>query len=174
LIIETGSACSGERAVVDRRARRDALRLAAVQAIYQMELTGVDAEAVTNSSSSIVSSATRNERSPGPATSSSARSFAACRSISSRSIDRSPRYLAADWRLNSGFDPACDLRAGAFELIARRDMPAKVVIDEYLNQSRLFQSPMTRICECRAGQTRPPPSAPRNSEKPPEGDELQF
>ena len=47
--------------------------------------------------------------------------------------------LSADWRL-SRIDSILRaiLRAGAFELIAMKDVPAKVVIDEYLDVSHAF------------------------------------
>jgi N utilization substance protein B len=49
--------------------------------------------------------------------------------------------LASDWRL-SRVDSILRaiLRAGAYELIARPDVPARVVIDEYVELSHAFFS----------------------------------
>ena len=51
------------------------------------------------------------------------------------------KCLAADWRLER-VDSILRaiLRAAAFELIAQRDVPAKAVIDEYVELSHAFFS----------------------------------
>jgi len=119
---------------------RRASRLAAVQAIYQMELTGVDAEAVA---SEFIAHRFEHEpemRAAGPG---DEEFFGAIvRGVPQHQveIDRSiAKCLAADWRLER-VDSILRaiLRAGAFELIARQDVPAKVVIDEYLEVSHAF------------------------------------
>ncbi len=121
---------------------RRAARLAAVQAIYQMELTGVDAEAVAREFIEHRFEQEPEMKSAGPAD----QAFFAeiVRGVPQHQveIDRSiAKCLAADWRLER-VDSILRaiLRAGAFELIARRDVPAKVVIDEYLDISHAFFS----------------------------------
>jgi N utilization substance protein B len=51
------------------------------------------------------------------------------------------KCLAANWRL-SRVDSLMRaiLRAGAYELIARPDVPAKVVIDEYVSLTHAFEA----------------------------------
>ncbi|HTP76581.1 MAG TPA: transcription antitermination factor NusB [Rhizomicrobium sp.] len=155
---------------------RRASRLAAVQAIYQMELTGVDAEAVT---SEFIEHRFEHEpemRAAGPG---DAEFFAAIVGGVPQhqvEIDRSiAKCLASDWRLER-VDSILRaiLRAGAFELIARRDVPAKVVIDEYLDISHAFFSGdepgfVNAVLDKLAHRKR----APEFGETPPE-DELQF
>ena len=117
---------------------RRASRLAAVQAIYQMELTGVDAEAVA---SEFIEHRFEHEPEMKEAGPGDEEFFGAIvRGVPQHQIeiDRSiAKCLASDWRLER-VDSI--LRAGAFELIARRDVPAKVVIDEYLEISHAFFS----------------------------------
>ncbi len=119
---------------------RRASRLAAVQAIYQMELTGGDAEAVA---SEFIAHRFEHEpemKAAGPGDEEFFASIVRGVPQHQVEIDRSiARCLAADWRLER-VDSILRaiLRAGAFELIARRDVPAKVVIDEYLEISHAF------------------------------------
>lgn len=119
---------------------RRASRLAAVQAIYQMELTGADAEAVA---SEFIAHRFEHEPEMQAAGPGDEEFFAAIvRGVPQHQveIDRSiAKCLAADWRLER-VDSILRaiLRAGAFELIARQDVPAKVVIDEYIEISHAF------------------------------------
>jgi N utilization substance protein B len=114
---------------------RGAARMAAVQALYQMELAGTGAEEVaeefiahrfaefsdnpdTEFFSAIVTGV------PGHQVEID-RAIAAC--------------LSENWtmtRMDSILRAI--LRAAGFELIARRDVPAKVVIDEYVGLARAF------------------------------------
>jgi transcription antitermination protein NusB len=118
-------------------AARHAARLAAVQAIYQMELTSLDAEAVIDEfvehrfAESALSARPDSD-------------FFAdiVRGVPHRQkeIDRAiAQCLAADWKF-SRIDSILRaiLRAGSYELIARADVPAKVVIDEYLDITHAF------------------------------------
>ena len=114
---------------------RHAARLAAVQAIYQMELTGADAESVA---SEFV------EHRFGQETDHPDEDFFGdiVRGVPHHQveIDRSiVRCLASGWRL-SRVDSILRaiLRAAAFELVARKDVPAKVVLDEYVEISHAF------------------------------------
>ena len=91
-------------------------------------------------------------------------------------IDRSiAKCLAPDWRLER-VDSILRaiLRAGAFELIARRDVPAKVVIDEYVEIATPSSAATSRafvnaVLDKLAHRKR----AAEFGETPPE-DELQF
>jgi N utilization substance protein B len=124
-----------------RRAnQRGAARLAAVQALYQMELGGVPLEDVIAEFETyrfgqdidgeeyrdadraffreIVGGVVRDQRQLDPA-------IAAA--------------LTADWafpRLDATLRAV--LRAGAFELATRRDVPARVVISEYVDVAKAF------------------------------------
>lgn len=122
------------------QAARYAARLAAVQAMYQMELTGLDAEAVA---AEFIA-----HRFPQDAESSNngapdERLFAdIVRGVPHRQIeiDRAiAGCLSADWKLGR-IDSILRaiLRAATYELIARPDIPAKVVIDEYLDVTHAF------------------------------------
>lgn len=121
-------------------AARRAARLAAVQAIYQMELAELDAEAV-------IEEFIEHRLSAGaeiaPAGRADAEFFAdIVRGVPHRQseIDRAiAKYLSADWKL-SRIDSILRaiLRAAAYELIARSDVPGKVVIDEYVDITHAF------------------------------------
>jgi N utilization substance protein B len=155
---------------------RRASRLAAVQAIYQMELTGVDAEVVA---SEFIAHRFEHEPEMEAAGPGDEEFFGAIvRGVPQHQveIDRSiAKCLATDWRLER-VDSILRaiLRAGAFELIARQDVPAKVVIDEYLEISHAFfaaeePSFVNAVLDKLAHRKR----AREFGEKPPE-DELQF
>ena len=125
----------------DRHAR-SAARLAAVQALYQMELTGVDAEEAVGE---FVEHRFGRDPETGTAGALDAEFFAGIvRGVPQHQeeIDAGiTKCLSADWRL-SRIDSILRaiLRAAAFELIACRDVPAKVVIDEYVDVSHAFFS----------------------------------
>jgi transcription antitermination protein NusB len=115
---------------------RHAARLAAVQAIYQMELTGADAETVA---SEFVEHRFGREVTDHPD-----EDFFGdiVRGVPHHQveIDRSiVRCLASGWRL-SRVDSILRaiLRAAAFEVVARKDVPAKVILDEYVEISHAF------------------------------------
>jgi N utilization substance protein B len=124
---------------VDRGARR-ASRLAAVQAIYQMELTGEDAETVATE---FADHRFGREAEISPAGLPDEDFFGAIvRGVphAQIEIDRSiARCLSENWRLER-IDSILRaiLRAASFELIARKDVPAKVVIDEYVEIAHAF------------------------------------
>jgi N utilization substance protein B len=120
---------------------RRAARLAAVQALYQMELTGEDSTTVAEEfaayrfwrDDAIVPGEPDEEF------------FAAILNgvpAHQDEIDAAiADCLAEGWRLTR-VDSILRaiLRAGAFELIARPDVPAKVVIDEYVELAHAFFS----------------------------------
>ena len=124
------------------RSARSAARLAAVQALYQMELTGVDTEEVVRE---FVEHRFGREPEIGTAGELDAEFFASLvRGVPTHQeeIDAGiTKVLSADWRL-SRIDSILRaiLRAGTFELIAMKDVPGKVVIDEYVDVSHAFFS----------------------------------
>jgi len=160
---------------VDSGARR-ASRLAAVQAIYQMELTGEDAETVVSEFSD---HRFGREVEISPAGVPDEEFFGAIvRGVPhvQVEIDRSiAKCLSANWRLER-IDSILRaiLRAASFELIERRDVPAKVVIDEYVDIAHAFfhgdePSFVNAALDKMAHRKR----APEFGEMPPD-DELQF
>lgn len=127
---------------MNERTARSAARLAAVQALYQMELAGIEADEVAGE---FVDHRFGHGAEMG-ASGEPDRDFfgAIVRGVPAHQeeIDRGiAQCLAADWRL-SRIDSTLRaiLRAAAFELIARRDVPAKVVIDEYVDVGHAFFS----------------------------------
>jgi N utilization substance protein B len=121
---------------------RRAARLAAVQALYQMELTDGDAEIVAQE---FIEHRFGRETEISPAGRPDEAFFAEIlRGVPQHQveIDRSiARSLSADWKLNR-IDSILRaiLRASCYELIARRDVPARVVIDEYVEIAHAFFS----------------------------------
>ncbi|MDE2462261.1 MAG: transcription antitermination factor NusB [Alphaproteobacteria bacterium] len=122
----------------DPTARR-AARLAAVQAVYQMELTGNPADDTIGEFLDH-RFATPSEIPAGPPD----RDFFAdiVRGVTrfQVEIDRAlARSLAANWKLERIDSIArAVLRCAGYELIARADVPGKVVIDEYLYVAHAF------------------------------------
>lgn len=119
-----------------RQDRRSA-RLAAVQALYQMELTGEDAETVAREFMDHRFQAGSAADHPDETL-----FHAIVVGVPHRQaeIDRAiASCLSANWRLQR-IDSILRaiLRASAFELIGRDDIPARVVIDEYLEISHRF------------------------------------
>ncbi len=132
-------------------AARHAARLSAVQAIYQMELTGIDAEAVAiefvehRFRGEPLEAGAANEINTSAGAAPDEEFFGAvvrgvpCHQVE---IDRAiAKCLASDWRLER-VDSILRaiLRAAAFELIGRPDVPARVVIDEYVEIAHAFFS----------------------------------
>jgi len=118
---------------------RRAARLNAVQAIYQMEMTGEDAETVALE---FVEHRLGREPEVGGGEADADFFGTIVRGVPHHQveIDRSiAKVLAADWRLER-VDSILRaiLRAATFELIARRDVPARVVIDEYVEIAHAF------------------------------------
>ena len=124
------------------REGRSAARLAAVQALYQMELTGTGAE---ETAFEFVEHRFGRETETGTA---GAVDEAFFRQVVGGVPDHQEEIdaaiadcLSADWRL-SRIDSILRaiLRAAGFELIAVKDVPAKVVIDEYVDVAHAFFS----------------------------------
>lgn len=117
---------------------RSAARLAALQALYQLEMTG-------NAPDEVIQEFIEHRfgREPENAAEHDEAFFADVVHGVLRhqiEIDRSiARSLASGWTL-ARIDSILRalLRAGTYELVARRDIPAKVVIDEYVELARDF------------------------------------
>lgn len=119
---------------------RRAARLCAVQALYQMELTGNDAQSVAQQF--LDHPLGDNETSPSP-DETLFRGIVAGVPHRQSAIDRAiASCLSAKWRLKR-IDSILRaiLRAAAFEILARPDIPARVVIDEYIEIARRFANP---------------------------------
>jgi len=118
---------------------RSAARLAAVQALYEMELAGIDADAVEEE---FVAFRFGREPEISPGRPDEPFFSDIIHGVPQRQeeIDAAiTECLAADWRL-SRVDSILRaiLRAGAYELIARQDVPARVVIDQYVELAHDF------------------------------------
>ncbi len=154
---------------------RRAARLAAVQALYQMELTGEDAETVNHE---FVEHRLGREPEISGGDADAAFFGEILRGVPKHQveIDRSiSKVLAADWRLER-VDSILRaiLRAAAFELIARRDVPAKAVIDEYVDVAHAFFSgDEPNFVNAALDKLAHRKRAPEFGETPPD-DELQF
>ena len=119
---------------------RSVARLAAVQALYQMEAAGAGVEAVIREFGDH-----RFDRDlEGVRLARADETFFAdlVRGVVSdqAAVDRAiARRLARRWRLERIDATArAILRAGAFELIRRSDVPAEVAIDEYVEIAKSF------------------------------------
>lgn len=131
----TGGAESDRRQRPNRRGRR-AARLAAVQALYQMELTEDDCESVA---AQFIEH--RFAREPASATDQS-HFTDIVRGVPRQqvAIDSAIQgVLSTGWRLKR-IDTTLRaiLRAAVYELLARMDIPAAAVIDEYVEISHAF------------------------------------
>jgi transcription antitermination protein NusB len=123
-------------------APRTAARVAAVQALYQMDIAGTDLNAVIEEFVSL-----RFPRAPGDeaAAGADATYFAELlRGVVRRQREIDPlvdQQLAEGWRLKR-IDAIVRaiLRAGIFELMERSDVPVRVVINEYINVAHSFFS----------------------------------
>ena len=119
---------------------RSVARLAAVQALYQMEVSGVGGEAVIREFVDHRFDHDMEGERLAPADEAYFRDIV--RGVVERqaAIDKAiVRRLAENWRLER-IDATLRaiLRAGAFELIARPDAPTEVVIDEYVEIAKSF------------------------------------
>ena len=120
--------------------RRSAARLAAVQALYQIELAGAPIDSViAEFAHDGLRRGTAGER-PDPFDAPLFMDLVRGTAARQDEIDRAiGAALTADWpleRLESVLRAV--LRAGAYELLARPDVPVAVVISEYLDIGHAF------------------------------------
>lgn len=138
-----------KRAPAGQRNARSAARLAAVQALYQMDVAGTDIEAVIGEFVTVrfpaaaEAETTDEDVSEGVAEGADATFFAEIlRGVVRRQRDIDPavdQSLAEGWRLvRVDSIVRAILRAGLFELIERPDVPARVVINEYIEVAHAF------------------------------------
>ncbi|MFZ5834353.1 MAG: transcription antitermination factor NusB [Pseudomonadota bacterium] len=125
-----------------RRAGRSVARLAAVQALYQMELSGADAETVILE---FMSDRFGHEIDGEEYLAPDQKLFAELvRGVVARQTEIDPlvaRTVSADWSL-----PRLDatlralIRTASYELMARTDIPVKVILSEYIDIAHAFFS----------------------------------
>jgi N utilization substance protein B len=114
---------------------RHAARLAAVQALYQMEMSGLGSLEVAEEFA-----AYRFAELPAPPDTDFFNAIVNGVPPHQEEIDRAiAASLSQNWKLER-VDSILRaiLRCGVFELVARRDVPAKVVIDEYVAVAGAF------------------------------------
>jgi transcription antitermination protein NusB len=123
-----------------RPLRRSAARLAAVQALYQMELAQTDVNEVLAQFSTRTSGGSFEEGNVGSADFSHLKSIVEGVVREQRVIDpKIGESLASGWTLERlEAIMRAILRAGAFELLFRDDVPARAVISEYVDVAHAF------------------------------------
>ena len=126
------------------RQARSVARLAAVQALYQMEVAGAGVETVVREFQDHRFGGTLEGGVEGPRLAEADEPFFAdlVRGVVARQaeIDAAvQKRLAANWKL-ARLDATARalLRAGAFELLAAPETPTEVVIDEYVELAKAF------------------------------------
>jgi N utilization substance protein B len=119
---------------------RSVARLAAVQALYQMEVSGAGSEAVVREFMDHRFDADLEGQRLAPADEAYFADIVRGAVAGQAGIDKAiTKRLAQNWRLDRIDATArAILRAGAFELIARPDAPTEVVIDEYVEIAKSF------------------------------------
>jgi N utilization substance protein B len=121
---------------------RSVARLAAVQALYQMEVSGVGVDAVVREFSE--HRFDRDVDGEGDQMAAADETFFAelAKGVVSKQgeVDQAVvKRLASGWRLDRLDATArAVLRAGAYELMYRPDVPTEVVIDEYVEIAKSF------------------------------------
>ena len=122
---------------------RSVARLAAVQALYQIEVSGVGVEAVIREfTEHRFDRGIEGEESATLASADEAFFAELVRGVveNQREIDAAVvRRLASGWRLERlDATVRAILRAGAYELAHRPDVPVEVAIDEYVELAKSF------------------------------------
>jgi N utilization substance protein B len=125
------------------RQARSVARLAAVQALYQMELGGVGVETVVREFSDHRFGADLEGEPLAQADEAFFGDLVRGVVADQATIDRAVvRRLAQNWKLERlDATVRAILRAGAFELASRPDVPTEVVIDEYVELAKAFFDP---------------------------------
>jgi N utilization substance protein B len=125
---------------------RTAARMAAVQALYQMDLAGTDVSEVIDEFVSLRFGDAGADAQPedgGSLEAADAVFFSdILKGVVRRQRDIDPlidQQLATGWRLvRVDSILRAILRAGVFELMERPDVPARVIINEYINVAHAF------------------------------------
>jgi N utilization substance protein B len=127
-----------------RKQARSVARLAAVQALYQMEVAGAGVEAVIREFAEHRFDRGIEGDAEGDTLASADEAFFAdlVRGVvaAQREIDQAViKRLATGWRLERlDATVRAILRSGAFELAHRPDVPTEVVINEYVDLAKSF------------------------------------
>jgi N utilization substance protein B len=124
----------------DQQAARYAARLAAVQALYQMELAGVSAAQIGEDAQAGRLPLAEEGPFEGEVDLDLLRAILAAAVAEQAAIDTLiARHLAQGWRLER-IDAVARaiLRAGTAELWARRDVPVPAAIDHYVDIAKAF------------------------------------
>ena len=119
---------------------RSVARLAAVQALYQMEVSGAGSEAVVREFVDHRFDADMEGERLAPADEAYFADIVRGAVTGQAEIDKAvAKRLAQNWRLER-IDATLRaiLRAGAFELMRRPEAPTEVVIDEYVEIAKSF------------------------------------
>ncbi len=122
------------------RQARSVARLAAVQALYQMEVSGAGVDAVVREFSDHRFGADMEGSRLAEADEAFFGQIVRGVVQGQYAIDQAiAKHLASGWRLER-LDATLRaiLRAGAFELITRPDVPVEVAIDEYVELAKSF------------------------------------
>ncbi len=121
-------------------ARRRAARLAAVQALYQIELTGVPPEAVIAEFAAHRLGREQDGIDAGPVDRALFADLVRGAVARAGELDNLvAAVLAEDWPLDRlETTLRAILRAGTYELAARPDVPARVIISEYVDLAAAF------------------------------------
>jgi transcription antitermination protein NusB len=121
---------------------RSVARLAAVQALYQMEVSSAGVEAVIREFAEHRFDRASDDGDAPLATADEAFFADLVRGVVAhqKAVDAAvARKLASGWRLDRLDATArAILRAGAYELMERADVPTEVVIDEYVELAKSF------------------------------------
>jgi N utilization substance protein B len=122
------------------RQQRSVARLAAVQALYQMEVSGVGVDAVVREFSDHRFGGDMEGEALAEADEGFFADVVKGVVLAQTDIDQSiAKRLATGWRLDR-IDATLRaiLRAGAYELTRREDVPVEVAIDEYVEITKSF------------------------------------
>jgi N utilization substance protein B len=148
------------------RQARSVARLAAVQALYQMEISGAGVDAVVRE---FVDHRFGSDLEGEPLAEADETFFGELvRGVVEEqgAIDRAIVHrLAQNWKLERlDATVRAILRAGAYELSRRPDVPAEVVIDEYVELAKAFFDPteagfVNAALDAISGDVRPAPGA---------------
>jgi len=132
----------GKPAAAETKRRRTASRLAAVQALYQIDLTGVSPATAVIEFTRHNIAGTAHDESFGEADEQLFAELVEGTSARREDIDRGiSSVLTADWPLERlEIILRSILRAGVYELLMRSEVPTKVIISEYLDIAHAFYS----------------------------------
>jgi N utilization substance protein B len=139
------SPASKKKPAADARKPRSIARMAAVQALYQMDLAGTDVTQVIDEFAELrFGSGSDAEGDNGNSLDGADPIFFAelLKGVVRRQRDIDPlvdQQLATGWRLvRVDSILRAILRAGVYELMERSDIPARVTINEYINVAHAF------------------------------------